>query len=337
MCTSFRMTAVDGSVCIGRSMEFPDMLGAMVTALPRGLQFESTSPTGRGFAWTTTQGVVGMDALGNPQTLTDGMNEAGLYAGVLYMPGFATYEDPTGVDSSRLISHLDLCTFMLSTTTSVAEACEAVAGLVVWGQDNPQIGGVPPIHLVLHDSTGNSAVLEFVDGKQNVMPNPIGVATNAPYLDWHYSNLRQHMPGIHPGNPEPTAIAGVEFGPLSQGQGRIGVPGDGSSASRFISAATYVRDVIPGADSRALEMTVLHTLNNFDIPNGAMTGHGVGGKPQNDQTVWVSVASLTAKRYIVRVQTNPTPVVVDLRATDFSKGPARQITISDGDFATLAL
>ncbi len=337
MCTSFRMTAVDGSVCIGRSMEFPDMMGAMITAIPRGVEFTSTAPDGPGFSWTTKLGVVGMDAIGNPQYLTDGMNEAGLYAGVLYMPGFASYEDPTGKASDRVISNMDICNFVLSTCSSVQEAFARVGELTVWGPDQPTIGGVPPIHLVLHDSTGDSGVIQFENGEQKHRPNPIGVATNAPYLDWHYNNLRQYLPGIHAMNPDPTAIGDVSFGPLSQGSGRFGVPGDGSSVSRFVSAATYVRDVLPAADARGQEMTVLHTLNNFDIPEGAMKGTGVGGRPQNDQTTWVSISSLNARRYIVRVQTNPTPVVVDLSQTDFSSGAPRQLTISDGDFTPITL
>jgi len=313
------------------------MMGAMITTIPRGVTFTSTSPSGAGFSWTTTQGAVGMDAIGNPQYLTDGINESGLYAGVLYMPGFADYQDPTGVDPTNVISNLDLCNFVLTTTTSVAEACEAAASVTVWGETNDLIGGVPPIHLVLHDRSGDSRVIEFVAGQQRVMANPIGVATNAPYLDWHYNNLRQHMPGLHSANPEPTSIEGVSLPPLSQGQGRLGVPGDGSSPSRFISAATYVRDVIPAATSAEQEMVVLHTLNNFDIPNGAMTGTGVAGRPQNDQTTWISISSLATLRYIVRVQTNPTPVVVDLKTTDFSSGGPRQVTISNGDFSPLVV
>ena len=38
--------------------------------------------------WTSAYGVVGMDAFGQPGTMTDAMNERGLYAGLLYMPGF---------------------------------------------------------------------------------------------------------------------------------------------------------------------------------------------------------------------------------------------------------
>lgn len=89
MCTSFRLTAQDGSVVVARSMEFPDMLGAQLTAIPRESTFSSHTPEGTGASWTTRFGVVGMDLVGDSQFLSDGMNEAGLYAGLLYMPGFA--------------------------------------------------------------------------------------------------------------------------------------------------------------------------------------------------------------------------------------------------------
>lgn len=70
-------------------MEFPDMLGAQLTAIPRESTFSSYTPEGTGASWTTRFGVVGMDLVGDSQFLSDGMNEAGLYAGLLYMPGFA--------------------------------------------------------------------------------------------------------------------------------------------------------------------------------------------------------------------------------------------------------
>src|SRR3546814_2208036 len=77
MCTSCQLQAQDGSVCVARTMEFPDMLGARLTVVPRGITLKSASADGDGVTWTTTYGVVGMDATGDPQLLTDGMNERG--------------------------------------------------------------------------------------------------------------------------------------------------------------------------------------------------------------------------------------------------------------------
>ena len=335
MCTNFKLTAVDGSVVIARTMEFPDMLGTMVTAIPRGVTYASSAPNSLGVTWTTQYGVVGMDAIGNTQYLTDGMNEAGLYAGVLYMPGFADYEDPTGEDPSSVISNMDICNFALTTCSTVDEVFEALGKLVIWGQPQDILKGVPPIHLVLHDKTGASGVVEFKDGKQVHMPNPVGVTTNAPYLDWHYNNLKVHLPSLHALNPAPVEVNGARFSPVSQGQGFMGIPGDGSSTSRYLRATGYVWTMIAQKDAPSQELAAFHALNNFDIPDGVMAGTGSTGLPQNDRTTWSSISSLNAGRYIIRVESNPSPYVVDLAQTDFAGGGPRQLNVPSGSFVPL--
>jgi choloylglycine hydrolase len=336
MCTSFQLRAVDGSVCVARTMEFPDMLGARLTVLPRGLRLTSTAPDGDGVMWTSTYGVVGMDAIGDPQLLTDGMNEKGLYAGALYMPGFASYEEP-GADASRTLAVLDAVVYALTTCATVAEVFAAFADLTVWGPENPLIHGVPPLHLVLHDATGAAGVIEFEDAQQQHRDNPLGVATNAPYLDWHYDNVRNWLPRIGAANPEPVEIRGVRFAPLAQGQGFVGLPGDSGSTGRYLRATAYVMTLKPADDARALERLSLHALNNFDIPVGLMTGVGATGLEQDDQTKWSSIASLSAGRYIVRTQDDPTPVVVDLTTTDFTGDAPRQLDLQPGDFAPVVV
>ncbi len=336
MCTTFQLRASDDSVAVGRTMEFPDMLEARLTVLPRAASFVSQSPTGPGLAWTATYGVVGMDAVGNPQWLTDGMNEAGLYAGALYMPGFAAYEAPSE-DAARTLAVLDAVTYALTTAATVAEAFAKFAEVTVWGPSNPLIGGVPPLHIVLHDATGAAGIVEFEDGAQQHRDNPLGVATNAPYLDWHYDNVRNYLPRLSAANPSTVQIRGVEFAPLSQGQGFVGLPGDSGSAGRFLRAAAYVMTLTPPPDAPALEMLTLHALNNFDIPVGLMTGVAATGVEQDDQTKWSSIASLSARRYIVRVQSDPTPVAVDLAATDFSGTEPRQRELAAGGFTPVTV
>jgi choloylglycine hydrolase len=317
-------------------MEFPDMLGARLTVLPRGLRLTSTAPSGAGASWTSVYGVVGMDAVGSPQLLTDGMNEKGLYAGALYMPGFASYQEP-GDDAGRTLDVLDAVAYALTTCATVAEVFAAFGDLVVWGARNPLLQGVPPLHLVLHDASGAAGVIEFENNEQRHRDNPLGVATNAPYLDWHYDNVRNWLPGLGAANPAPVQIRGVAFAPLAQGQGFVGLPGDSGSAGRFLRATAYVMTLQPADDAAGTERLALHALNNFDIPVGLMTGVAATGLEQDDQTKWSSIASLGALRYIVRTQDDPTPVAVDLARTDFTGDTARQRELTAGGFATIVV
>jgi len=86
-------------------MESPDLLGAMVTVIPRATSFTSVSPSGVGATWSTVHGIVGMDAVGNPQWLSDGMNEQG--QGDLYIPDFGDYESTDGVETSTNAPYMD--------------------------------------------------------------------------------------------------------------------------------------------------------------------------------------------------------------------------------------
>ncbi|NYD65666.1 hypothetical protein [Agromyces atrinae] len=91
------------------------------------------------------------------------------------------------------------------------------------------------------------------------------------------------------------------------------------------------------ADATELEHLTLHALNNFDIPVGMMTGVAATGVEQDDQTKWVSIASLSARRYIVRIQSNPTPVVVDLASLDLTGDAPRQLDLLPGEFTPVTL
>lgn len=337
MCTSFQLRAADGSISVARTMEFPDALGARLTVIPRGLPLTSQAPDGPGIAWTSRYGVVGMDAFDEPSLLSDGMNEVGLYAGVLYMPGFATYQDPAGADPSRTLEVLNTVTYALTTCASVADVFTALSALTVWGQWNDAINDIPPLHLVLHDATGASGVIEFEAGVPRYLDNPLGVATNSPYLDWHYQNVRNWIPRLTAANPDSVTIRDVEFAPLSQGQGFVGLPGDSGSVARFLRATAYVMTLIEPDDAESLEMLSFHALNNFDLPAGVMTGVSAGGLEQDDQTQWSSISSLSTRRYIVRVQSNPTPVVVDLTTTNFDGDAPRQHELAAGSFHPITI
>jgi choloylglycine hydrolase len=75
MCTSFRVTATDGTVVVGRTMEFPNAMATKLTVLPRAYRGTGIGKHGSGMKWTSAYGVVGMDAFGQPGSMTDAMND----------------------------------------------------------------------------------------------------------------------------------------------------------------------------------------------------------------------------------------------------------------------
>ncbi len=93
-CTSFLLKAGDGGYVYGRTLEFGLPLQSRIIAIPKNYAFSGTGPdgtAGSGLGWTAKYATGGANAFGLP-ILADGMNEAGLAGGMLYLPGLAQYQ-----------------------------------------------------------------------------------------------------------------------------------------------------------------------------------------------------------------------------------------------------
>jgi choloylglycine hydrolase len=339
MCTTLRIRALDGTVLIGRTMEYALPVNWEWRAIPRGVRQVSVAPDGDGLGWEGSHGYVG---IGNGETrsfgltippqsgVPDGINEAGLYAGLLYLPGFAEYESPRGVPADRLLAPLDVASFVLATCATVPEAVTAVESVVVWPAPIPVIG-VPPLHLILHDRTGAAAVVEWVDGVRKVHDNPIGVATNSPPFDWHMTNLRNYVNQTAMDVPT-RSLSGETMAPLGQGTGMLGLPGDFTPPSRFVRAVAFASSArTPDTASEGVS-TVMHLLSSFDItkgvirdavPEGLTTEDAAG---LGDYTAFSSVAELNdSPAFTVRTYDDACQRRVALRDLALSSGPPRTV------------
>jgi choloylglycine hydrolase len=167
MCTTFRLRTTSNEVIVGRTMEFALDLGWRLMIVPRGTAFSGTGPQGAGRSWSARHGFVGVGALGRPSA-TDGINEAGLYAGLLYLPGYAAYQSADGVPAQNLVSPDEVASLVLATAGTVQEAIEVVSDVVVFNRTEELLDGVLPIHLVLYDAGGAAAVVEWVAGERRV-------------------------------------------------------------------------------------------------------------------------------------------------------------------------
>jgi choloylglycine hydrolase len=232
------------------------------------------------------------------------------------------------------MSIVNTVAYVLGTCASVQQAAAALSAVTVWPWAVEGFGSPPDAHLVLHDASGACAVIEWRDGEMVIFDNPIGVATNSPHLDWHLLNLRNYLT-LNPLNPGPVTIEGVQIPILGQGSGMRGLSADGSGSARFVRAVAYVATLRPVPDAAELEKSALHVLNNFDIPFGMVRA---GDSPEgDDHTLWSTISNLTDRHYAIRGYDNPTPQVIDLGSTDFTPGEPRQVPLSTGGFAALAV
>jgi choloylglycine hydrolase len=337
MCTSLRITAMNGAVIVGRTMEYPLEVNWELRAVPRGVVQTSVAPDGTGMSWEANYGYVGLgigatNSLGlsidSQLSLPDGVNEKGLYAGLLYLPSFTQYEDPAIVPADRLIAPLDLANYVLATSSTVRQAVAAIEKATVWAAPMPVIG-VPPLHLVLHDRTGDAAVIEWVGGERQVHDNPIGVATNSPPFDWHLVNLRNYVNQTAVDVPTST-IGGTKISPMGEGSGMLGLPGDFTPPSRFVRAVEFASTARPPETQVDGTSTVMHLLSSFDITKGVIRDANPAGltveraEAVGDFTSFRTVAALgPSPAYTVQTYDDAAPRRVELHEVDLSGGPVR--------------
>jgi len=332
MCMTFKLPAAkDGAVIAARSMEFPTGLPTQLAVLPSDYAGTASDGGKRPREWTAAYGVVGMGAFGHADWLVDGVNTEGVSAHLLYMPGgYCTYRASSGEHD---LTQLDLVAYLLGTCADISDVKKAMAEVNVVGAD-PGMGFVPPLHCLVHDPTGSVAI-EFHPDETRVVDNPVSLATNAPFLDWHLINLTNYL-GMSAENPPDEVVGGLTLTPLGQGEGLLGVPADYTPTARFVRLFSLLRLIDQATDATDAERLALHVCNVFDIPPGAIKER-MGSTLAPEVTDWDSVINLTTPRYAYRMIDNPETYVVELDSVDFTKPARLQDLHSSGTFTTIEI
>ena len=323
-CTGIRLIAEDGTVVYARTLEFNVDLDSDVIMVPRGYARSGTTPEGEnGLRWTSRYASIGANGVGLP-FLFDGLNEKGLAAGTFYFPTTASYMAYTAAEASKTIAPWEVGSWILENFATVEEVKQNIGSIVVAPVVFKNWGFVPPAHYVVHDASGKSIVIEYVEGKLHVYDNVIGVFTNSPAFDWQMTNLRNYL-NFSLVNAPPVEVGGVKLTGFGQGTGMLGMPGDFTPPSRFVRAVAYSTSVLPSKTGGEAVLQAFHILNNFDIPEGSSREEhkDAHGNVIADHTIWTSASDLKAKRFYFRTYDNS-----QIRSVDLMKMPLDAKTIA---------
>ena len=337
-CTSFLLTAKDGSKAYGRTMEFGVDMKSQVTLLPRGLAMAGSLPNGeRGMRWTSRYAALGMNGFGLP-IMVDGFNEKGLAGGMLFFPGYAKFVPARDAAAPKALGSWECLAWALTSYASVAEVKQAIAAgdVVIADTVQSDLGIAPPLHYTLHDTTGASVVIEPVDGKLVVTDNPYTVLTNSPEITWHQENLRNYTT-LTPGYPKPVKVMGQTLIPFSTGAGMRGLPGDQSSPARYVQAVAFAAMQLPAANASENVQNAEHILNHFDLVNGS-NGEYSGLKSQGsfEITYWSAISDLRNQRFYFKTYDNQRLRFVDMKDFDLNAQAAKYVPTTQ-PFAPLNL
>ncbi|WP_281612590.1 choloylglycine hydrolase family protein [Flammeovirga sp. SubArs3] len=323
-CTGIRLVAEDGSIRYGRTMEWGAFdLFSKVAIVPKGYAFSSLTPEGNnGKKFEAKYGIVGLDMLGK-DLIIDGMNDAGLSVGIFYFPNLAKYTEYDPSQAENTISSQDVVNYILAQYATVDEVKEGIQNVAVVGVVEEAIGIEVDGHWMVTDASGESIVIEFVDGQLHIHDAPLGVITNAPSYDWHMTNLRNYLNLDFNSAPSKT-ISGVEFKPTGMGSGMVGLPGDMTPTSRFVRAAAWTQTTRPMENSEESLYEMFRILDNFNLSLGADRAEGTGiffGKDHSTMrsaTIWTTSFDLTNKVFNYHTQDNRRVQQINLSDIDFT-------------------
>jgi penicillin V acylase-like amidase (Ntn superfamily) len=149
------------------------------------------------------------------------------------------------------------------------------------------------VHLALSDPTGDTVVIEYIDGKSEIHHGKqFTVMTNSPPYDQRVQQLQQYK----------------GFG------GDKPLPGTTDAADRFVRGAYYLTHLPKPADYRESVASVLSVIRNISAP----FGEADPARPNISATRWRTVADLTNRIYYFESATSPNLVWVNLDGLDFA-------------------
>ena len=261
MCTAVTYQTRDHY--FGRNLDLEYSYQEAVTITPRNYPFRFRNAA----SLETHYAMIGMATVVDDYPLYyEATNEKGLSMAGLNFPGIAAYlPAQNGMEN---IAPFEFIPWILGQFSTVAEVKEQLTNLnLVNIPFSPQFP-LSPLHWIIADRERAITVEPMEDGLR-VFDNPIGVLTNNPPFDFHLYNLRNYLNvSIDPASNRFSTH--FDMKPYSNGMGGIGLPGDFSSASRFVKAAFVKLNSLSGKDEAERVSQFFHILSSVAMPRGCV-------------------------------------------------------------------
>lgn len=261
MCTAITYQTRDHY--FGRNLDLEYSYHEVVTITPRNYPFHFRKTN----SLKTHYAMIGMAHVADGFPLYyEATNETGLSMAGLNFPDNADYKpEAPGKDN---VAPFEFIPWLLGQCADLAQAKELLARVnlirLPFSADLP----LSPLHWMISDRSG-SITVECVRGGLWVYDNPVGVLTNNPPFDFQMLNLTNYM-GLSRDAPVNRFCPELDLKPYCLGMGAMGLPGDLSSASRFVRAAfTRLNSVSGGSESESVSQ-FFHILGSVAQQRGCV-------------------------------------------------------------------
>lgn len=296
MCTRILSNDNKLAVIVGRTLDWPESTQPVLTVFPRGTKRDGSRIGSQLVVkenparWASKYG--SMVTMGYGLGAADGFNERGLGIHLLYL----NESDYGQRDPSKPGMQIALWgQYLLDNAATVEEALALDEKIQVVTFPLPNGKGAN-LHLAIEDAGGDSAIIEYVNGKPLIHHGrQYQIMTNDPTYDEQLALLKKQD--------------------YSKPSMDMPLPGNVNPIDRF-QRATYYKALLPKPkDEREAVAGVLAIARNVSVPFGA---------PYHDfgiyDTEYRTVMNLTKKRYFFELTNQPNVVWADLSKFDLKEG-----------------
>jgi choloylglycine hydrolase len=238
---------------------------------------------------------------------TDGMNEKGLVANMLWLveseyPRFDKNNSPRKGMAISLWAQ-----YVLDNYATVSEAVDALRqeSFSIVSDFIPGTDKFTTVHLSISDKNGDSAIFEYIQGKLVIHHSAdYIVMTNDPPYQQQLA-LSQYWKNI---------------------PGKSFLPGSVTSTDRFVRASFFIESIPQTDNTRVAVASVFSVIRNVSVPYGFQ----IEGFPNLSTTRWRAVADHKHLVYYFETALTPNIFWVDMMQLDFSeKASVRKLDLSN--------
>lgn len=313
-CTRTLYVGEDDTVITGRNMDWQEDMSSNLWVFPAGIKRDGAAGP-KSIQWTSRYGSVIVS--GYEAGSTDGLNEKGLVANLLYLAE-SDYGKPNETRPSLSIAAWPQ--YVLDNYATVAEAVAALRSepFNVLAPTLPN-GAAAALHLSISDASGDSAIFEYIGGKLIIHHGrQYTVMTNSPIYDKQLA-LDEYWKDI----------GGLVF-----------LPGTNRASDRFARASfllgvvpkkldkNYIKGVPQQSYAYQAVAEVLSVQRAVSVPLGITTPD----QPNISSTIWRTVSDQKNLVYYFDSATRPNTFWVSLSKLDLKPGaPVRKLTIQNGE------
>lgn len=279
------------AVLVGRTMDWYQDMKTNLMVYPRGIERDGMTDINP-LKWSSKYGSVAATVFDG--VTTDGMNERGLAAHILWLD-----EADYGERNNKLpgMSVALWAQFYLDNFQTVDEAVRftETKSFQIEPLFYPGTHDGITVHLALEDIDGDSAIIEYINGTAHIYHNRnYLLLTNSPPFAQQLQNLQQYK----------------GFG------GEKTLPGTTNSADRFVRGAYYTLHLPKAKTVRDAVAGLLSVVQNISEPYGLPSQE----RTEIEPTLWRTVSDLTHKIYYFNLSTNLSFIWINLNKFNLTPG-----------------